>query len=398
MLRFLHNGDIMAILAFPRRIVYGVSASEELINLSSMFGLRNFLIITDRVIEKTDSFKKLVDELIKDGINLKIYSDITPEPNIEIINKIIDFIGNYSPDLIVSIGGGSVIDVSKILRAKILKPEVNSQDISPFMLLNIENKNPLLVAIPTTPGTGSDASFAYVLKINEDNKEIKYASGNYELVPYESILDISFLKTLPKKQLVITAIDGLANDIEGIVAINSNPLTEGIAIQSARMFFKYLPKVVENQNDEESLINLDLAATLSGIAFSNSGVGLVHAIAHPLGSLFNIPHGMAVSIVMPYVVEFNYRNEFAKSKYEEIKIALEKLDGFDSRRDLKEHLLDLYKKVGQPFRLKDIGIDRNLYESKVNEIAELALRDPDLAFNPITPTIEEIKELLNKIY
>ncbi|AFZ70578.1 alcohol dehydrogenase, class IV [Caldisphaera lagunensis DSM 15908] len=387
----------MVIFSMPRRIAYNVNASEELLNLSTMLNLKNFLIVTDKIIEKTDSFVSLVNELTKNGINIKVYSEIIPEPNIDIVNKIIESMGGYVPDLIVSIGGGSVIDVSKILRAKILRPDINSQDISPFLSLNIENKKPLLVVIPTTSGTGSDASFAYVLKIKENNNEIKYASGNYELVPYESILDITFLKTLPKKQLIITAIDGLANDLEGIVAINSNPLTEGLAIQSARMFFKYLPDAVMTRSDE-SLANLHLAATLSGIAFSNSGVGLVHAIAHPLGSLFDIPHGMAVSIIMPYVIEYNYKSDFARSKYDEIKIVLEKIDGFQERNNLKDHLIDLYNKIGQPLRLRDIGIDKNNYMRKIEEITELALRDPDLAFNPITPSFEEIKELLSKIY
>ncbi|MDP8003011.1 MAG: iron-containing alcohol dehydrogenase, partial [Caldisphaera sp.] len=372
----------MVSLVFPRKIFYGGSSLEELLNISSMFDLKNFLIITDKTIEKINAFKNIHEGLIKSNIKTYVYSDISPEPNIETVDKIIDFIKGKNIDLIVAIGGGSVIDVSKILRVKLIRPDINSEDISPFISLNIENKRPLLIAIPTTAGTGSDASFAFVLKIRENENEIKYASGNYELVPYESILDINFIKTLPKRQLIITAIDGLANDIEGIVSINSNPLTEGLAIQSARMFFKYLPKVVENQTDEESLNYLHLAATLSGIAFSNSGVGLVHAIAHPLGSLFNIPHGMVVAVTMPYVMDFNYKNENARKMYDEIKIALERLDGFDVKNSLTDHLIDLYNKIGQPLRLRDIGIKEAVYKNKIDEIANLALRDSDLAFNP----------------
>ncbi len=386
----------MVTFTFPRKIAYNVNSLEELLNISSIFNLKNFLIITDKIIEKTDAFKNMKEGLIKNNINVKVYSDISPEPNIETVDKIIDLLGTDDIDLIIAVGGGSVIDVSKVLRVKILRRDIKSEDISPFVSLNIENKKPLLVVIPTTAGTGSDASFAFVLKIKENGNEIKYASGNYELVPYETILDISFLKTLPKKQMIITAIDGLANDIEGIVAINTNPVTEGIAIQSARMFFKYLPKAIEY--DEESLSYLHLAATLSGIAFSNSGVGLVHAIAHPLGSLFNIPHGMAVAIIMPYVIDFNYRDENAKKKYDEIKTSLERLDGFDVKNTLTEHLIDLYRKVGQPLKLREIGINENEYKNKINEIADLALRDSDLAFNPIMPTLEEIKDILNKIY
>ncbi|MGC8573133.1 MAG: hypothetical protein C0171_03775 [Caldisphaera sp.] len=388
----------MVSLVLPRKIIYNADSLEELLNLSRGYGLKNILIITDKVIRSTDYFKKIEEGLAKNGINVRLYYDISPEPNIETVNNIYEFVKGENIDLIVAIGGGSVIDVSKVLRVKLLRPDLKSEDISPFVSLNLENKFPLLVTIPTTAGTGSDASFAFVLKIKENNYEIKYASGNYDLVPYESILDINFLKTLPKKQLIITAIDGLANDIEGIVSINSNPLSEGIAIQSARMFFKYLPKVVENKDDEESLNYLHLAATLSGIAFSNSGVGLVHAIAHPLGSLFNIPHGMAVAIVMPYVINFNYKDKNAGKMYDEIKIALEQLDGFEIKKNLTEHLLDLYNKIGQPKKLSEIAIDEKTYKSSIDKIADLALRDPDLAFNPISPTIDEIKDILNKIY
>ncbi|WP_292319733.1 iron-containing alcohol dehydrogenase [Caldisphaera sp.] len=388
----------MVSLVLPRKIIYNADSLEELLNLSRSYGLKNILIITDKVIRSTDYFKKIEEGLAKNGINVRLYYDISPEPNIETVNNIYEFIKGENIDLIVAIGGGSVIDVSKVLRVKLLRPDLKSEDISPFVSLNLENKFPLLVTIPTTAGTGSDASFAFVLKIKENNYEIKYASGNYDLVPYESILDINFLKTLPKKQLIITAIDGLANDIEGIVSINSNPLSEGIAIQSARMFFKYLPKVVENKDDEESLNYLHLAATLSGIAFSNSGVGLVHAIAHPLGSLFNIPHGMAVAIVMPYVINFNYKDKNAGKMYDEIKIALEQLDGFEIKKNLTEHLIDLYNKIGQPKKLSEIAIDEKTYKSSIDKIADLALRDPDLAFNPISPTIDEIKDILNKIY
>ena len=388
----------MVSLVLPRKIIYNADSLEELLNLSRSYGLKNILIITDKVIRSTDYFKKIEEGLAKNDINVRLYYDISPEPNIETVNNIYEFIKGENIDLIVAIGGGSVIDVSKVLRVKLLRPDLKSEDISPFVPLNLENKFPLLVTIPTTAGTGSDASFAFVLKIKENNYEIKYASGNYDLVPYESILDINFLKTLPKKQLIITAIDGLANDIEGIVSINSNPLSEGIAIQSARMFFKYLPKVVENKDDEESLNYLHLAATLSGIAFSNSGVGLVHAIAHPLGSLFNIPHGMAVAIVMPYVINFNYKDKNAGKMYDEIKIALEQLDGFEIKKNLTEHLIDLYNKIGQPKKLSEIAIDEKTYKSSIDKIADLALRDPDLAFNPISPTIDEIKDILNKIY
>jgi Alcohol dehydrogenase, class IV len=388
----------MVSFVLPRKIIYKGDSLEELLNLTSSFSLKNILIITDKVIRNIDYFKRIEEGLNKNGLNLMVYYDVNPEPNIETVNSIYDFIKGEKVDLIVAIGGGSVIDVSKLLRAKILRPDIKSEDISPFISLNIENKTPLLVTIPTTAGTGSDASFAYVLKIKENNNEIKYASGNYDLVPYESILDINFLKTLPKKQLIITAIDGLANDLEGIVSINSNPLTEGIAIQSARMFFKYLPKVLENREDEESLNYLHLAATLSGIAFSNSGVGLVHAIAHPLGSIFNIPHGMAVAIVMPYVIDFNYRDMNASKMYDEIKTALEHLDGFEKKKSLTEHLIDFYNKIGQPTKLSQIGIDEKTYRNNIDILADLALRDPDLAFNPVSPSIDEIKDILNKIY
>ena len=382
----------------PRRISYNEGVIDELLNLSEMHDAKNFLILTDEVIKETQAFIKLVNELEKKGIRVRVFFKIPKEPSIEIADEIVKFINNDIPDLIVAVGGGSVIDAAKLARVKILRPDVKSEDISPFVSLHLENKKPLLVAVPTTPGTGSDASFAFVLKIKEDNKEVKYATGNYELVPYESILDIEFLKTLPTKQLIITAIDGLANDIEGLVAVNSNPLSDGLAIQSARMFFKYLPKVLSDKDRDEALSNLHLAGTISGIAFSNSGVGLAHAIAHPLGSIFNIPHGLAVAIVLPYVVEFNYEDKTAKEKYDMLKEILEKIDKFEEKKDLKEHLLDLYSKVGQTSHLRDIGISEEAYRSRIDDIVELALKDADLPFNPRPASYEDIKNILNKIY
>jgi alcohol dehydrogenase class IV len=382
----------------PRRISYNEGAAEELLRLSEMYDARSFLVLTDEVVKGTPAFIKLVNELEKNGVRVRVFSNIPREPSIDVADEVVKFVNNDVPDLIVAVGGGSVIDVSKLVRVKILRPDVKSEDISPFISLHIENRKPILVAVPTTPGTGSDVSFAFVLKIREGDREVKYATGNYELVPYESILDVEFLRTLPTRQLVITAIDGVAHSIEGLTSINSNPLSDGLAVQSLRMFFKYLPMALSGKDRDEALNNLHLAATISGMVITNSGLGLAHAIAHPLGSIFNIPHGLAVAIVLPYVVEFNYEDKAAKEKYDMLKDILEKVDKFEERRDLKEHLLDLYSKVGQTTHLRDIGISEEAYRSRIDDIVELALKDADLPFNPRPASYEDIKNILNKIY
>ncbi|MEB3846353.1 MAG: iron-containing alcohol dehydrogenase [Desulfurococcales archaeon] len=382
-------------LGFPRRIILGEPASEALKGVLQLHKANKILVVSDPVVSRLDFYKEII-EALKGEYEIEEFTEVEAEPSIETATKAGE--KARGKDAVVAIGGGSVIDVAKTASVLAKRPGLNVEDIAPFNPLGIELEKPVLIAVPTTAGTGSDASYGIVLSKTEPGVgKVKVAVGSYEVIPYATILDHRIPASAPGRVKVGAIADALSHALEALASTNSNPFSDALAEKAITLILTNAPKAVK-EDDEEAWLNLHAAATMAGIAFSNSGLGLAHAIAHPLGALLGLHHGTTVGIVMLGVLEVYMRDPQVSVKYDRVKRLLEHVHNLPERPSLLDHVTWLYGEIGQPKRFHELGIDREKYMDAVAKASELAYHDPDIAFSPVIPSTDDIRDLLQRIY
>nr|WP_317357648.1 1-propanol dehydrogenase PduQ [uncultured Tyzzerella sp.] len=355
--------------------------------LKTLNNLNVFIVIDSFMVSNgtLDSITELISSQ-----NIKVFSDILPDPDISMVTKGIDSIKDFKPDVVLAIGGGSVIDATKA--------------IIHFgkSILNLDNVK--FISIPTTSGTGSEVTSFSV--ITDADKGIKYPLVSDELLPDIAILDPNLTKTVPKHITADTGLDVLTHAIEAYVSTKANDFTDALAIKSILLVFEYLQKCYENGQDLKAREKMHNASCMAGMAFNSASLGINHSIAHILGGKYHIPHGRANGILLPYVIEFNanmkdYKSEVSEAakRYSEIAIYL----GSNSKnvrsnvKYLINKIVSLQKTLNMPKNLKETKIDLSNFEDLKFEMAEIALNDKCTLTNPIKPTKEDIVKILDRV-
>jgi len=385
-------------MGFPRRVIVGERLEDALPQLLDAVRAKRVLVVSDGIVSALPFFDRVKSSLSGGGYELCVFTDVEPEPSMEIAERVAEAIASCGADAVVAVGGGSVIDAAKAGLVKHARPDMSLEDVAPFNPIGLELSRPVLIAVPTTSGTGSDASYGIVLTKVEYGKRLKIAVGSYEVVPYATVLDPSITVGMSRRLTVGTAVDALAHSIEALASNQANDLTDALSLKAMGIIVSNLPKVLEDPSDLEAREALHLAATMAGMAFTNAGLGLAHAIAHPLGAALRIHHGTMVGLVLPYVVEYNSHEESARLKYEQACNLLDRLLGYGCADDLASTLRRFYDDIGQPYRLRDLGVGRDEFEAVKEAVSEEALHDPEVAYNPRIPTVEDVAELLERMY
>ena len=383
-------------LVFPRRIIYDENVGDSLVNLLATLNASKALIITDKNIGEAGLLDTITSSLKQAGISFAIYNNVKPEPPIDTASEIANLASNVKPDVFIAVGGGSVIDAAKAGTVKYVRPDLDVRSISPFENIGLEARKPVLIAVPTTSGTGSDATLGIVLTDHTEDGRVKLALGSPEVVPYASILDPNMVLSLPRNLKVWTGTDALSHALEAYVSNQANPVSDALAEKAIALLFRYLPEAVTG--DAVAVSKVHLAATMAGATFSNSGLGVAHAIAHPLGSILGTHHGMTVGIVLPYVIEYYLKHSpEVAAKYN----TLAGIVSLQLGRDIGgiiDGIKWLYDRLGFPLRFGEAGVAREKYVEAVEKVPFMALQDADMAFAPVIPDPEEIKSLLEKMY
>jgi alcohol dehydrogenase class IV len=324
------------------------------------------------------------------GIKYEAYVGIEPDPYFSTVLKGAKFMLEHNPDIIIAIGGGSAMDAAKAMWIYYEHPEIKTLEY-----ITDKEKFPKLrnkarfCCIPTTAGTASEVSRSIV--ITDDETHIKYGIGNMEMMPDIAICDPVTTLSLPNHITAETGMDALCHALEALASTRANYLSDALANRAALDIFEYLPKVIKDPKNikyREIMIN---AAMTAGLAFTNVSLGITHSIAHGLGSLFNMPHGLANAILLPYIVDFNSQNNEAKSIYD----ALANSMGEDN---LSKALFDLNKKVNIPLNLKSRIEDEKAFLEKLDKLIEFALVDGCTKTNPILPTRTNLKDIILAAY
>ena len=375
-----------------------VSGKNSIANIPAELGFFNSkrpLLISDAVLNKIGTVEK-ISKSLKDG-NIEIgytYTEVPQDSDLEVINKLCKIYKENNCDSIVAVGGGSVIDTAKGVRMLISQ---NVQDINDLMgneILKYGIHVPFIV-IPTTAGTGSEVTLVAVIEDKIKNVNMVFIS--YFLLPDVAILDPKMTVSLPKKATASTGMDALCHAIEAYSCIQKNPMSDSYAISAISLIRDNLLKAIENGNDEEARLNMANASLMAGVSFSNSMVGLVHAIGHSLGAICHIPHGDAISILLPYVMEYNLdkcEENYAKLLFffgteEEYMNTPKEKRAEKLIEKVRNMINDLHEKTGLPNKLE-------ISDEEIEKVAKTAINDGAIIVNPKKADYEDIVEILRK--
>jgi len=383
--------------------------------------LNRAFIVTDRTMVDLGFVNKVTDQLNSRGnkVQVSLFCDVEPDPDIETVMSGLDLMNAFQPDTIIALGGGSVMDCAKGMWLFYEHPEVNFDDLKQkFMDIRKRafkypqlGKKSHLVCIPTTSGTGSEVTPFAVISDKKNDK--KYPLADYALTPTVAIVDPEFTTNLPAGVTAVTGMDVLTHAIEAYVSVLANDYTDGLCLQAIKMVFEYLPKAVKDgKNDLEAREKMHNASTIAGMAFANAFLGMNHSLAHKIGGVFHVPHGLANAILLPHVIRYNgtvpsklstwpkYDYYKADKKYCEIARLLGlKADSVqEGVESLAKATLELGKEVGIEMNFGSNGINEDEWNDKLLEIAYLAYEDQCSPANPRVPLVNDMIEILKKAY
>ncbi len=378
-------------LTYPRTIVIGEGALEYLKEVEG----KRVLIVTDKIIHKLDFVEKVANYLKEAGLEAKVFDEVESEPSMETIVKGAEFAKQHDLDWFIGLGGGSCMDAAKAIWALYERPDIEVDGISPLEKLGLRKKA-RLICIPTTSGTGSDATWATVITDAEDERKLELASR--ELVADIIILDPELPKSMPPRLVADTALDALTHAIESYVSQWSNDFSDALAIKAIQIVFKYLPRAYTNPEDKEAKEKMHNAATIAGISFGNSQAGIAHAMGHSLGAIFHVPHGKSVDLFLSYSIEYSARE--AIERYADIARAI----GIEAKTDEEavEKLIAavrrLDREMGEPASIKELGISREDFEKRLDDLVTRAANSSCTFMNPRVPDVEDTKKLFIYAY
>jgi alcohol dehydrogenase class IV len=374
------------------KIVFGEDSLEQLKTIEG----KRVLVITDPIVSKLGILETVTNEFKKEQRPVEVFDQVEAEPSFENVEKAAAAMRRFQPDLIVALGGGSCIDAAKGAWVLYERPDLTLDAVSPLTKLDLRKKA-RLAAIPTTAGTGSDATWAAILTDKSQNMKLDYFASR-ELVPDYSILNPGFLFSLPKKTTAYTGLDAIDQAIESYVNQWRNDFSDALALRSIQILFEYLPKAFDNPDDMIARQKTQNAATMSGLALSNSQIGLAHATGHALGAILHMVHGLAVGISNPYVIQFSSRD--AAQLYSDIAhvIGIREESPKAATGMLVESIKRLMGHLEVPLSLREAGISQNAFAQNLETLIEQTNRSTFTFVNPRVPDIEEVRKLFACMY
>lgn len=371
---------------------FGPGSRSVLPEVVARLGKSKALVVTDAGLVKFGVAAKVTDILDAAGIAYEVFSDVKPNPTVTNVKNGIAAFKAAGADLLIAIGGGSAIDTAKAIGIVVNNPEF-SDIVSLEGVAPTKNKSVPMVALPTTAGTAAETTINYVIIDEEKQKKMVCVDPND--IPAVAIIDAELMYSLPKGLTAATGMDALTHAIEGYITKGAWELSDMFEIEAIRMISRHLPTAVENPTDAEARNGMAVAQYVAGMAFSNVGLGLVHGMAHPMGSLFDVPHGVANALLLPTVMEFNM--PACLGKYPEIARAMgvdtEGMSAQEASQAAVDAVRALSVKVGIPQHLSELGIT----EKDIPALADQALADVCTPGNPREVTLDDIKALYTKV-
>jgi alcohol dehydrogenase class IV len=376
------------------QIVFGAGALDHLAYLK---GTRA-LIVTDALMVRLGFVDKVKAKLAEAGLECDVFDQVEPEPSLQTVRRGAAFMLEKQPDWIVGLGGGSALDAAKAMWILYERPDLAPEQINPFDDLGLRRKA-RMAAIPTTSGTGSEATWAVVL--TDTQEQCKISTGAPECTPDIAVVDPVFAAQMPPRLTADTGLDALTHAVEGYTSSWHNDFADGPCLKAIQIIFDYLPRACADGEDMEAREKMHNAAALAGLGFINSLAATAHALGHSLGAVFHIAHGRAVSLFLPYTIQFNARGD-RPARYVDIArfLGLPAADEQEGAASLVSAIRDLERQVGQPLSIRQALPDLapEALAACLDKLVDNAERDPTIVASARDLTSADTRRLFQYAY
>ena len=404
----------------PQKIYFKRGALQQA--LAELTDKQRAYIITDKTMEQLGHVRMVTNVLEELGIKFRVFADVQPDPTLSNVTRALQIAKVWQPDVIIALGGGSPMDEAKMVWLMYENPTTSFEDIA-MRFMDIRKriyaapplgKKAIMVAIPTTSGTGSEVTPFTV--ITDDKTGTKYAITDYALTPDMAIIDPEFVLGMPKTLTAWSGLDVLTHAVEAYTSVFSTNFTEGQALEAMRLVFKYLKNSYDKgAQDINAREKMHYAATIAGMAFANAFLGLCHSMAHKLGAMYHVPHGLANAMLLTYVIEFNatdkptkqglypqYKYPFVKGRYAKIVDFLLPHNNLKDNDVKVQKLIDMIEQLKKdlhiPASIQEYGIAEKEFLDNLDELSVMAFDDQCTGGNARYPLVSEIKELFLQAY
>ena len=375
------------------KVVFGPDALSHLAELKG----KSAFIVTDKNIVKLGFVDKVTEQLAQAGITIaNVFDEVEPDPSLQTVQKGVALMNRYGPDLVVAVGGGSVMDAAKAMRVEYERPDIKPEEINPFITDFGLGTKCKLVCVATTSGAGAEATFAVVLTDTADQRKLSLI--NREIIPDIAIVDPELARAMPPQITADTGMDVLTHAIEGYTCTWKNDFTDGLCIKAIQLVFQYLPRAVKDGNDMEAREKMHNAACIAGIGFINALAAMAHCAGHSLGAVFHTPHGRAVGLFLPYTIEFI--GEVRQELWAEIAYAI-KLEIPKEKRAaaiLAQAIRRLAHDINQPLSIKETGIPLGSFNKAMEKLIDNVMADGSLIASARTPSAAETERFFGYTY
>ena len=370
---------------------FGWNARENLVPEIKRRNFKKILLVTDETLMNCGVTKLVIDCLDRGDIDYKIFDKVKPNPTISNCHEGIKVCQEYGADAIVCVGGGSVIDTAKCIGIVIENPEF--YDINSLEgVADTKNRCLPIIALPTTAGTAAEVTINYV--ITDEEAVIKRVCVDPNDIPVLAIIDTELMAGMPKMTAAATGLDALTHAMEGYITKAHWEMTDMFHLKSMELTYKYLYDAVNK--DKTAIDKMGLSQYIAGMGFSNVGLGIVHSMAHQLGATYDVAHGIACSLFLPYVLEWN--GVVCPERYRDMGLAfglnMDNLSDMECVGKVVSAVKELETKLGVPQHLSELNVRKEDFEV----LASKALKDPCTGGNPREVKLEDIMELLEKAY
>lgn len=389
--------------------------------LKTVMGKKKAFIVTDSFLYNNGYTKSITDKLDEMGITHTTFFDVAPDPTLACAKEGAAAMRAFQPDCIIAVGGGSAMDAGKIMWVLYEHPDVDFMDMA-MRFVDIRKRvytfpkmgeKATFIAVPTSAGTGSEVTPFAV--ITDERSGVKYPLADYELMPNMAIVDADLMMNAPKGLTSASGIDAVSHALEAIAAMLATDFTDGLAKQSLKMIFEYLPRAYDNgPNDPVAREKMAHAATMAGMAFANAFLGICHSMAHKLGAFHHLPHGVANALMLDEVLRFNaaevptkmgtfpqYDHPHTLERYADVAdyLGLKGKNDSEKLESLIAAIDELKEKIGIKKTIRDYGVDEKVFLDTLDDMVEQAFDDQCTGANPRYPLMSEIKQMyLNAYY
>ena len=385
------NGSTVTRFHIPTKVVRGIGAVEQLGEEAKALGAKRALVVTDKNLAEAGLVEKVEGPLKSAGIEVDVLDEGMPDPTVKFVEKGTEVIRNGNFGVIIGLGGGSNIDAAKAMSVMASNPgsicDYEGSD-------KFSNPPMPIIAVPTTAGTGSEVTYASV--VTDTDRDYKFVVWSSLIPPRVAILDPQMPATAPAMIRISAGMDALTHAVESYVSKNANPYSESLALSAIKLVSDNLRQSIADASNAEAMANMQLAANMAGMAFTNTRLGIVHAIALPPSALFHIPHGIANAILLPYGMDFNLIGN--PRKFVDIAYAMgENVSGMtvmEAAMLAPEAVKNLAIDIDAPRNLETVGAKRE----SIPKMAEDGMKSGHLAVNPRQVSIEDVVEIFEAAF